>query len=447
MEPVFTIGVIEFPGTNCERESMEAIRRAGMRPVPFRWNQSIEELRELDGYLLAGGFSYEDRSRSGIIAALDPIMDALKIESSKGKPVLGICNGAQILVESGLVPGLPGLVTGAALTANRRIVDGQVQGTGFYNAWVHVALDTEGAPEGCAFSRGMTPGQTFRIPAAHAEGRFIIPEETLQIMREHRMTIYRYTDSQGQIHPEFPVNPNGSVYNLAAICNQQGTVMAMMPHPERTPEGDPILRSMRLYLEERASRAQQPVRVESDDASPFHELSPASLEEALLRYECPDGSSELLIDQIITDNAAVSVENALRQLGLSVSVRRAIHWELNPAEGVSTSEWERIVAAACASGELFNPNKERIVTNAPPAGAASFLVRPHAGDDSQGEHTLHALHAWFSIDGICEVRRGVLWTLIPDTQDPEEAAAIVRQALDTHIIAHPFAERRFVYGN
>lgn len=445
MEQRFSIGVIEFPGTNCERESMEAIRRAGMRPIPFRWNQSIEELRELDGYLLAGGFSYEDRSRSGIIAALDPILDALKEESSKGKPVLGICNGAQILVESGLVPGLPGLVTGAALAANRRIVDGQVQGTGFYNAWVHVAWDEQGAPEGCAFTRGMKPGQTFRIPAAHAEGRFVIPEETLEIMRHHRMTLFRYTDSQGEIHPEFPVNPNGSVYNLAAICNQQGTVMAMMPHPERTPEGDPILRSIRLYLEERAGQDRS-LEQEQTGSSPFEGLSAGSLEEPVSDYRCPEGAAELLIDQIITDNAAVSVENALRQLGIAVSVRRAIHWELQAAEGVSAPEWEGIVTAACASGELFNPNKERLVTFAAPSGAVSYLVRPHAGDDSQGEHTLHALHDWFSISGIAEVRRGVLWTLIPDTQDPEQAAAIVRQALATHIIAHPFAERRFIYG-
>lgn len=140
------IGVIQFPGTNCERETSEAIRRAGMQPVSHRWNMSIQRLSSYDGFVIAGGFSYEDRSRSGIIAAQDPIMDAIKIESEKGKPVLGICNGAQILVESGMVPGIEGYLPGAALTTNRRVEQGTLLGTGFYNAWITICFD--GAPRG-----------------------------------------------------------------------------------------------------------------------------------------------------------------------------------------------------------------------------------------------------------------------------------------------------------
>src|SRR5215208_2855516 len=98
------IAIIQFPGSNCERETILAVKRAGMDPVEFLWNESTDRLAAMDGYIIVGGFSYEDRSRAGIIAALDPVMHELTIQSESGKPILGICNGAQILVETGLVP-------------------------------------------------------------------------------------------------------------------------------------------------------------------------------------------------------------------------------------------------------------------------------------------------------------------------------------------------------
>ncbi len=100
------IAIIQFPGSNTERETLIACHRVGLNPIEFLWNESVERLSDFDGYIIVGGFAYEDRSRAGVIAALDPIMKQIKIEAENGKPVLGICNGAQILVESGLVPGL-----------------------------------------------------------------------------------------------------------------------------------------------------------------------------------------------------------------------------------------------------------------------------------------------------------------------------------------------------
>ena len=116
------IGIIQFPGSNTERETFMACQRVGMEPVEVLWNSSQKILSDMVGYIIIGGFSYEDRSRAGVIAALEPIMQQIKIESEKGKPVLGICNGAQILVESGLVPGLKDYSIGVALTDNKRIV-------------------------------------------------------------------------------------------------------------------------------------------------------------------------------------------------------------------------------------------------------------------------------------------------------------------------------------
>ena len=135
MEPGIKIGIIQFPGSNTERETFMACDRVGLKPIEFLWNDDPSKLSDLDGYIIVGGFSYEDRSRAGVIAALDPIMEQIALESEKGKPVLGICNGAQILVECGLVPGLKNNQVGIALTDNKRVKDGLVVGVGYYNTW------------------------------------------------------------------------------------------------------------------------------------------------------------------------------------------------------------------------------------------------------------------------------------------------------------------------
>ena len=146
-----SIAIIQFPGSNTERETLMACRRVGLNPLEFLWNESAEKLTDFDGYVIVGGFAYEDRSRAGVIAALDPIIDQIKIEADKGKPVLGICNGAQILVESGLVPGLEDHRMGVALTDNKRVKGGHVVGVGYYNTWANLKMSAP--PDRCAFTR------------------------------------------------------------------------------------------------------------------------------------------------------------------------------------------------------------------------------------------------------------------------------------------------------
>ena len=145
-----SIAIIQFPGSNTERETLMACHRAGLNPVEFLWNEAPEKLSEFDGFVIVRGFSYEDRSRSGVIASLDPIMKQVRIEADFGKPVLGICNGAQILVESGLVPGLKDHRLGIALTDNKRIKNGNVIGVGYYNTWANLQMSVPYAR--CAFT-------------------------------------------------------------------------------------------------------------------------------------------------------------------------------------------------------------------------------------------------------------------------------------------------------
>lgn len=423
------IAIIEFPGTNCERETAMAVERAGMIPVHFRWNTDITALRECDGFILAGGFSYEDRSRSGIIAAQDPVIEVLKSESEKGKPVLGICNGAQILIESGMVPGVRDYRSAAALARNRRIKDSVLLGTGFYNAWVDIANLNDAA--GCAFTSELPEDAVLHIPAAHAEGRFILPDDLLEEMEQRGMVLFKYVDEERKAALEFPHNPNGSVSSAAGICNLTGNVLALMPHPERTGAGDPIFRSMRSYIERLAGFTPQFLPGK-------YALETGKLE----TYQCPAEAKEVIIEMIITDNAAVSVENALRQKGIAVSVSRRLHWEISFASDSTGESRDRSLQAAIGSGELLNANKEFICKRIDPKDR-SFTILSREYEDTVGEHTLNALHHWFGISGITTLERGVLWTITPD--DPSRLEETEEAVLETHILANTAAHRSMRY--
>lgn len=414
------IAIIQFPGSNCQRESAMAVKRAGMEPVEFLWNEPEDKLFECDGYFIIGGFSYEDRSRAGIIASLDPVMKTIRNEADKGKPVLGICNGAQILVETGLIPGLPGHQVGMALASNHRVQDGHVVGTGYYNVWVNVLLTT--LPRRCAFTRHLRVGQTLNFPIAHAEGRFMMDEDLLTLLQENNQSVFKYCDHSGTVHPEFPINPNGSMDNLAAVCNTSGNVLAMMPHPERSPDGDPIFSSLREYLE---------VETKLTITSLDYQLSRLHLE----TYQCPPDCQEFLVDLIITDNEAKSVENAMQQLNVPVTVSRQSHWEiaLNPEAD------KHVIDEIIASGELFNSNKE-VLTEKTVNNNIALLVRYK--DDLIGQHKKETLQEWFHIKEIKKIRRGVVWHITPNEGSPDD---VLERVLQSHILFNPFSHECYRY--
>lgn len=417
------IAVVQFPGSNTERETVLAIQRAGMEPVEFLWNESYEKLEACDGYIIVGGFSYEDRSRAGVIASLDPVMQVIRHASEAGKPVLGICNGAQILVESGLVPGLENYRLGMALTNNKRTKDGHVLGTGYYNAWANLQLSVPG--NRTAFTRVLEVGEQITIPFAHAEGRFLIPERLLEELKNNHQTVFRYCDQQGNILPEFPVNPNGSVYNLAAVCNPGGNVMAMMPHPERTPNGDAIFVSMRNYILERPALSGNSSLIFQPER---YAISP---------YTPSEGAFQWLIDLIITDNEAISVQNALNHLGIPATLSRQTHWEITAeAQDINALKKQLI-----ESGELFNSNKETITSYSVKPNTGSFLVRHK--EDLVGRQKLEMLRDRFGITGIRKIRKGVLWNIAVESDNFEP---VIKQVLDTHILFNPFSHDCYQYS-
>lgn len=239
------VAVIQFPGVNCEAESVRALERAGLDAEVFRWTLHPAGLRDYDGYLLPGGFSYQDRVRAGALAAKDPLVDVLAEEAERGKPVLGICNGAQVLVEAGLVPG-SGIVE-LALARNQMPDRG-----GYYARWVYTRV--ESSP--CVFTRHLEPGAVLPLPVAHGEGRFTSrdPERMAALARGGQVPL-RYSTMSGEVVEAFPANPNRAEQAAAAVCNARGNVMAVMPHPERAQDLGGLSRAIAGSWAERREQA------------------------------------------------------------------------------------------------------------------------------------------------------------------------------------------------
>ncbi len=408
------IAIIQFPGSNCERETKLAVLRAGMIPEEFLWNEPTVKTQDYAGFIIVGGFSYEDRGRAGVIAALDPLMQAIKQQSALGKPILGICNGAQILVETGLVPGLEHHKVGMALTENKRVQQGKVLGTGYYNAWVNMRLSDHYQLN--AFTRHLSPKNILHIPVAHGEGRFIIPPALLMEMQHNGQCVFQYCDSSGNMVDEFPVNPNGSIQNIAAVSNKAGNVMAMMPHPERTTHGDAIFTSMREYIEQGCHQRVLPMHYQAKSLTGKKYMT--------LHHEC-------LVELMITDNQALSMENALRHHGMTVTIKRYTHWEIACD---SLDELEKIKA----SGVLFNDRKEKLVSVNDVKKTNHMAILTRAKDDMLGLQKLQMLKNHFDITTLKSLHHSTVWCICADSDISEHIT-------NSTILLNPYAHDYYHY--
>jgi phosphoribosylformylglycinamidine synthase subunit PurQ / glutaminase len=206
-------GVVVFPGSNCDHDAFHAIGHVLQRPVEFIWHQS-ENLPGCDAIILPGGFSYGDYLRTGAIARFSPVMKAVEKFANSGGLVLGICNGFQILLEAGLLPG--------AMMRN--------SGLRFICRHVYMRVENTDSP----FTNAASKGQILKIPIAHSDGNYSCDEATRAELEENRQILFRYTSPDGQ--DDNAGNPNGSLANIAGICNRERNVAGLMPHPERAVE-------------------------------------------------------------------------------------------------------------------------------------------------------------------------------------------------------------------
>jgi len=206
-------GVVVFPGSNCDHDAYHALGQVLHQPVEFLWHQS-EQVAGFDAIVLPGGFAYGDYLRTGAIARFSPVMRAVEKFARAGGLVLGICNGFQILCEAGLLPGV--LVRNAGMR--------------FVCRQVHIRVETADTP----FTAAAKLGQVLEIPIAHGDGNYFCDEATLDELDRNNQIVFRYTMPDGREEPA--ANPNGSLVNIAGVCNRERNVMGLMPHPERAVE-------------------------------------------------------------------------------------------------------------------------------------------------------------------------------------------------------------------
>lgn len=210
-------GVVVFPGSNCDHDAYHVCKHVMGQDAEFLWHKDAD-LKGSDVVILPGGFSYGDYLRCGAIARFSPVMKEVIRFAESGGTVLGICNGFQILVEAGLLPGV--LLRNASLR--------------FVCKYVHLRVENAET----RFTAASQAGDVLYIPIAHGEGNYFADDETLRSLESNNQIIFRYCTQAGEVTDE--ANPNGSLSNIAGICNEKGNVLGLMPHPERA--ADPLLR-------------------------------------------------------------------------------------------------------------------------------------------------------------------------------------------------------------
>jgi phosphoribosylformylglycinamidine synthase subunit PurQ / glutaminase len=237
------LAVIQFPGTNCERETVRALTDVLGCPVDLIWHADVLDPDAYAAVILPGGFAHGDHLRAGAIARFSPAMRGVHAAARAGQLVMGICNGFQVLLEAGLLPG--------AMLRNASLE--------FRSCWVHCRVERNDTP----FTAACTPGQVLRMPIAHGEGNYTASSRAeLERLEASGSVVLRYCDAHGRVAPE--ANPNGSANNIAAICAEAAlpNVFGLMPHPERaidrllgSADGRLVFESLRQTLARSASHA------------------------------------------------------------------------------------------------------------------------------------------------------------------------------------------------
>ncbi|MBN1494570.1 phosphoribosylformylglycinamidine synthase I [Candidatus Peregrinibacteria bacterium] len=407
------IGVILFPGTNCELEAIRALKRSGFDVTLIRWNDQKIDYTLFDGFFMPGGFAYEDRGRSGIIASKDPLVKKIKTEAEKGKLIIGVCNGAQVVLEAKMIPGLDKNHVEMALAWNERVdKTGKILGNGFYNDWIYIKSTAKKGR--CAFNC-FEDDHIMRIPVAHGEGRYTtLDTGLLDVLQNNDQLVFSYCSKNGEVVNEFPINPNGAVLNIAGICNPQGNVLALMPHPERTVNGQAIFDSMKAYLD-KSFHITLPQLVTARESKLIDEIK---------NYEQPD--IEILVDLVITDNEERTIEHAVQDIGYkNVKLKKQTCYKIDAEDNVDFKELSKKLID---SGELVNLAKEiptiiirdgfkKIETTIKENGI-DYLTFDK--ENIVGDTLLQTLNSHFNINGIKSIKVGKKWTIYADKTISEE---------------------------
>ncbi len=410
------VAVIRLDCVVLESELKDALRRAKLKPVEFWWDQPNVQLIDCAAYIITGDFpSIEgiDQSRASAIAALDPMMQILKEQSQQGKPVLGIGSGAQILVEAGLVPGVEGYRLAMALTDNQCIQAGKVLTPTVSPASAHVRLADDYQLN--AFTRKLTPKIILSFFMGSAAGCFVFGPALSAEIQAQGLHVFQYCDEQGQVIDEFPINPNGSLHNIAAISNKAGNVMAIVPHPESDVSGDVIFQSLFDYIKEQQFQVTTPL---------YYYPRPR----ALTRYQAQ--GYQWLVNLPHQDDQALQAQDAFNHLGVTVSIQRQIHWEI-------VCDSEELLEEIKLSGVLVK--KEKINLTRLNTEDAAFLVRPKA--NWMGQQKQQILTDQFKLEGVKAIHYGMLWYIAGENNLDK----YIQFMLSAHLLFNPYSHDAYRY--
>jgi phosphoribosylformylglycinamidine synthase len=409
------VAIIVSPGHNTEIETYRELHRVGLDVQIFRWNEDPAKILAAESFLIPGGFSYEDRGRSGLISAQNPIMQSVKEQVLNGKPLIGICNGAQATVELGLVPGDSNHTKALALAKNKRIKDSEVLGTGYYNTMVHLKLSV---PQNRTPFTLLVPEKPIAVPVAHGEGRYTtIYEELPQLLLDNQQVVFQYCTADGEVIDEFPTNPNGAILNAASICNAAGNVVSIMPHPERgiIAPVNHMFASLKKYLEEKPKLI----------SFSSYELK----EKNLVPAKYTPKSAELIVEETITDNEAYTLSNTLNKLlKKEIQLTRYTHFEIDaPAQDLEVIR---------NSGELYNSNKQQEVK--PDVSASDYTLLVSYIEDFEGKAKTDHLNRHYKTN-INSIKKSTLWVF------KNIDAETKQQILDTGLFFNPNSQDFYEY--
>jgi len=332
--------VIFFPGTNCEVETARFLRDAGMDAEIIYYNK-FDDLSKFDVFVIPGGFSFEDRGRSGMIASFFPIITEIENQAKKGKIIFGICNGAQIIAESNIL-GFP-----VVIDRNYQMENKKIRQKGFFSDDVFIKNNLVNVKTPFNF---LCKNEVLKMPVAHADGRFF---STLGI--KDKNILYKYTDENGNIIDGFPVNPNGSLDNCSAVINDAGNVCAMMPHPERSKDGKLIFQSIKSYFDE--NKVFESV-IEMSNKADEEEIK-LDIKEEKIVYDF-----EFFLNLKITDNEQWSIKKVLKMKKFGdFKLDKYLHFSFTVCDRIDILKLEKIISEFIFDFDFVNLYRENLIVH------------------------------------------------------------------------------------
>ncbi|MFA5995181.1 MAG: phosphoribosylformylglycinamidine synthase subunit PurQ [Patescibacteria group bacterium] len=408
------IAIIHFPGTTGVAEIERAANSVGLATQRVLWHE-VNKLDNAAAIILPAGFSYGDRIRPGVIAARSLIMQKIKQLAQQGKPVLGIGNGCQILIEAGLLPGVTQQALAGATALNVRKQGQDVLGVGLYHEAVYIKMVTPAVRT--VFTNGLTQNIVLAARVADGAGRFLFPETLLTELEHNHQIVFKYCVANGTITNEFPANPNGAIESIAGICNPAGNILGYIPEIEREETGTVLMAGLRKSLEQNFVPVAQSLHWQSGTA-------------LIKRYQAATTSLDIYVTAPQLVNQAAMAEQVLQQLGYNVTITCKGYWEIwhNANEATLPTLTTQLVK----TNLLVNATQEQyeLKWQAAP-DTVNVLVRDI--NDYTGKLVTQKLH-------LNNVLKGTIWELHIPASSITERMNIAANILQTYLLYNPYSQ-------